>query len=227
MPIYVNDFTYTGADILAQDPRKNNLLIEQNFDNSFIGGIQKLRVYNNALTSPEVLHNALIEAKSNPNLNLPVSKGGRIIYGGGGKVTTRYKIPTYVPQESAGSDIRKSIRYKNADGTFKDLTKMIDIKVLVMSRTNPTNVLVKFEKTISGITGWTGQISGWTSLIYVNNTTYDFIVPDTITKLHPNEILFAEIKFQWIDPDDIDGVLDKIIVVNITTNLLDNTIKNY
>jgi hypothetical protein len=221
-PLFINDFTYTAADILVQDHRKDNLLIQENFDSSFIGGIQKLRVYNNALTSPEVLHNALIEAKSNPNLNLPVSKGGRIIYGGGGKVTTRYKIPTYVPQESAGSDIRKSIRYKNTDGTYKDLDTMIDIKVLIKSRTNPSIELIKFKKIGGTFSGET-----WLSLIRVNNTTYDFIVPDTITKLHPNEILFAEIKFQWIDPDDIDGVLDKIIVVNITTKLLDNTIKNY
>jgi hypothetical protein len=80
MPIYVNDFTYTGADILVQDPRKNDLLIEQNFDESFIGGIQKLRVYNRGLTPSEILHNALIEMKLNPSLNMRVTKGGRIIY---------------------------------------------------------------------------------------------------------------------------------------------------
>jgi hypothetical protein len=82
-PLYINNFTYKGADILVQDPRKNNLTIEQNFGYSgstFIGGIQKLRVYNQGLTSPEILHNALIEAKLNPFLNLKVSKGGRIIY---------------------------------------------------------------------------------------------------------------------------------------------------
>ena len=79
-PLFFNDFTYRGADILVQDHRKDNLLIEQNFDSSFIGGIQKLRVYNNALTSPEVLHNALIEAKANPNLNMHIDKGGRIIH---------------------------------------------------------------------------------------------------------------------------------------------------
>jgi hypothetical protein len=79
-PIYINNFTYKGADILVQDPKKDNLLIEQNFNSSFIGGIQKLRVYNTALTSPEVLHNALIESKLNPSLNMKVSKGGRIIY---------------------------------------------------------------------------------------------------------------------------------------------------
>jgi hypothetical protein len=80
VPIYLNDFTYKGADILVQDPEKDNLLIEQNFNSSFIGGIQKLRVYNQGLTSPEILHNALIEAKGNPALNMKVSKGGRIIY---------------------------------------------------------------------------------------------------------------------------------------------------
>jgi hypothetical protein len=79
-PIFINNFTYRGADILNQDPRKNNLLIEQNFDSSFIGGIQKLRVYNVGLTSPEILHNAYMESKLNPYLNMIVSKGGRIIY---------------------------------------------------------------------------------------------------------------------------------------------------
>ena len=79
-PLFFGDFTYKGADILVQDHRKDNLLIQENFDSSFIGGIQKLRVYNNALTSPEVLHNALVEAKLNPNLNIVVNKGGRIIH---------------------------------------------------------------------------------------------------------------------------------------------------
>ena len=77
-PLFVKDFTYTASDILVQDDRKNNLLIEQNFNSGFIGGIQKLRIYDNALTSPEILHNALVESKQNPNI--VVSKGGRIIY---------------------------------------------------------------------------------------------------------------------------------------------------
>ncbi len=79
-PLFVTNFTYTGADILVQDERKNNLIIEQNFNSGFIGGIQKLRIYDRAFTAPEILHNALIEARKNPNLNLLVSKGGRIIY---------------------------------------------------------------------------------------------------------------------------------------------------
>jgi hypothetical protein len=77
-PLFISDFTYRGTDILVQDHRKDNLLIQENFDSSFIGGIQKLRVYNNALTSPEVLHNALIEAKSKTTMH--ITKGGRIIY---------------------------------------------------------------------------------------------------------------------------------------------------
>lgn len=77
-PLFVTNFTYTAADILVQDERKKNLTIEQNFDTSFIGGIQKLRIYDKALTYPEILHNALMEAKINPNLI--VSTGGRVIY---------------------------------------------------------------------------------------------------------------------------------------------------
>ena len=76
--IFVNDFVYTAADILVQDERKNGLTIEQNFDYGFIGGIQKLRIYDKAFTSQEILHNALMEAEKNPNI--VVSKGGRIIY---------------------------------------------------------------------------------------------------------------------------------------------------
>jgi len=76
--LYINDFTYTAADILVQDERKDNLTIEQNFDYGFLGGIQKLRIYDRAFTSPEILHNALIEKEKNSNII--VSKGGRIIY---------------------------------------------------------------------------------------------------------------------------------------------------
>jgi hypothetical protein len=76
--LYINGFTYTAADILVQDERKDGLTIQQNFDSGFIGGIQKLRIYDRAFTSPEILHNALIEREKNPNII--VSKGGRIIY---------------------------------------------------------------------------------------------------------------------------------------------------
>ena len=76
--LFINNFTYTAADILVQDDRKSDFIIGGNFDSSFDGGIQKLRIYDKAFTSPEVLHNALIESQSNPNI--VVSKGGRIIY---------------------------------------------------------------------------------------------------------------------------------------------------
>jgi hypothetical protein len=79
-PLFVRDFTYTGADILVIDERKDDLLIEQNFDSGFIGGIQKLRIYDTALTSTEVLHNIYWETRNNPGQNIVVSKGGRIIY---------------------------------------------------------------------------------------------------------------------------------------------------
>ncbi len=78
--IYINDFKYTAADILAKDERKDNLTIEENFDYSFIGGIQKLRIYDRGLNSQEVLHNTLIEVQNDPTKNILVSKGGRIIY---------------------------------------------------------------------------------------------------------------------------------------------------
>lgn len=75
--IYFKDFKYIAADILVKDENKDNLMIEQNFDSSYIGGIQKLRIYNNALTSTKILNNAIVE--SNSNTNIIVSRGGRII----------------------------------------------------------------------------------------------------------------------------------------------------
>jgi hypothetical protein len=73
---HFSDFTESG---ITQDNSKKDLLIEKYFNSSFIGNIQKLRVYDNALSSTEVLHNAYIEATNNPNYNILFSKGGRII----------------------------------------------------------------------------------------------------------------------------------------------------
>lgn len=196
---------------IIQDERKNNLFVERYFNSAFIGNLQKLRVYDKALSSAEILHNATIEAKSNVNYGMFMSNGGRII--------RRYENVTYVPQQVSGSDIRKSIRYRNSDGTYKSLYNMIDIYVVIKSKSRPNIELIKFKKTAE---------YGWLSLIYMNDTTYDFIVPDTITSQHANEILFAEIKFQWADPYDIDNVFDKIFIVDITSSqLLNNTVKNY
>lgn len=76
--LHIKDFSYTAQDILVKDPQKEGLLIEENFNTSFIGGIQKLRIYDNALNSQEILHNAIIESQTNDDIL--VSKGGRIIY---------------------------------------------------------------------------------------------------------------------------------------------------
>lgn len=73
IPIFINNFVYSGADILVQDKIKQNLKIQENFDENFIGGIQKLRIYDRPLTAQEALHNASVE-------NLNITKGGRLIY---------------------------------------------------------------------------------------------------------------------------------------------------
>jgi len=75
-PLYIKHFKYIASDILVKDERKSNLLIEQNFNSSFIGGIQKLRLYDSALSNSEILHNAVIESKTNPTIIS--NKGGRL-----------------------------------------------------------------------------------------------------------------------------------------------------
>jgi len=78
--LYVDDLSLTGSDKLVKDVRKDNQFIENNFNDSFIGGIMKLRIYDSGFTSEQVLHNAYTEAKNNIPLNIKVSKGGRLIY---------------------------------------------------------------------------------------------------------------------------------------------------
>jgi hypothetical protein len=77
--LFLNDFKYTASNILAQDDNKLNLKIENSFDSSYIGGIQKLRVYTKPFTSQMVLHNAMKELNSNPEYGKIISGGGRII----------------------------------------------------------------------------------------------------------------------------------------------------
>lgn len=77
--LYFDKFNYRGADVMSKDHTKDNELIQELYDKSFIGGIQKLRIYDVAFNSQEVLHNALIEAK-NPAYGFLISAGGRIIY---------------------------------------------------------------------------------------------------------------------------------------------------
>lgn len=197
-------------DTIVKDTTKDNLTIEKYFNSSYLGNIQKLRVYDRALDSNEVLQNAMFEANNNHYLLMNVSKGGRII--------NESQPITYVPQLNAGSDIRKQIKYRNTDGTYRNLVEMSDIMVVVKSRSNENIELVKFRKTAG---------DGWLELIYVDIYTFEFIVQNTITAAHPNEMLFAEIRFQWYE-DNIIPVFDKIFVINLTNNFLgNNTIKDY
>jgi hypothetical protein len=78
--LFVDDFVYLASDNLSQDSRKQNLLIEQNFNSSFIGGIQKLRLYDKGFSAQEVLHNAKVELALTPDYGYSITKGGRIIY---------------------------------------------------------------------------------------------------------------------------------------------------
>lgn len=52
-------------------------VLETSYNNSFTGGIQKIRLYNESLSSTKVKSNFIIEAK---NLNIRKNRGGRIIY---------------------------------------------------------------------------------------------------------------------------------------------------
>lgn len=78
--LFIDEFKYQGSDILNQDTSKNGLLVEQNFNNSYKGGIQKLRVYDVAFDSQMVMHNARIESINNPNYGKTIRRGGRLIY---------------------------------------------------------------------------------------------------------------------------------------------------
>ena len=65
---------------IIQDPTKNNLFIENYFNSSYIGNIQKLRIYDTGLHPNQILQNSIFEADNTPDYNINVSKGGRIIY---------------------------------------------------------------------------------------------------------------------------------------------------
>jgi hypothetical protein len=79
-PLFIFDFKYTGQDILVKDNRKSNLLIEQNFNSSINCDLQKLRIYERALSANEILHNMKMELNKKPYLQWNVNRGGRIIY---------------------------------------------------------------------------------------------------------------------------------------------------
>lgn len=209
--LHYSDFEKSS---LVIDGDKSNLTIENYFNSSFVGNIQKLRMYDKALLKHEIQQNVILIANSNSYYGISAADTGI-----GGRLIKKFNQPASFTQNNSGSDIRKSIKYRNSDGTYKNLYNMIDIKVVVKSRSNSSVELIKFKKIGEG---------DWYPLIYINNYAYDFIVPNEITSLHPYEILYAEIKFQWSDPNDIDGVYDKIFVINITNGELNNdTVKNY
>lgn len=69
----------TGMTSIVKDESKNGLLIETYFNSSFIGNMQKLRIYTKALTPNEVLNNVDYEISKNPYYNINLTIGGRII----------------------------------------------------------------------------------------------------------------------------------------------------
>jgi len=75
--IYLRNFEFLTQDLLVKDPDKSNLTIENGFADSFNGSLQKLRIYNRALNSGEILDNTLFESTTKP---ININKGGRLIY---------------------------------------------------------------------------------------------------------------------------------------------------
>jgi hypothetical protein len=73
--LYFSKFTYSGSDVLVKDNKKEELFIERNFDGSFIGGVQKLRIYDKPLNMGEIQKNVV-----NDNVTGRIGRGGRLIY---------------------------------------------------------------------------------------------------------------------------------------------------
>ena len=75
----IKNFKIETTNILNKDNSKENLTIEKYFDESFIGGIQKLRIYNRVLNNNEILNNVMNDFE-NEFYNVKILKGGRLIY---------------------------------------------------------------------------------------------------------------------------------------------------
>lgn len=75
----IKDWFVETTNILTQDPNKEDLYIEKYFSSSFIGAIQKLRLYDRPLNNDEILNNAEVESQ-NEYYNIDTNVGGRIIY---------------------------------------------------------------------------------------------------------------------------------------------------
>jgi len=78
--LYFNEFSFVGPDKLTHDIIKDDQTIENTYSQSFVGSIQKLRIYDTAFNSQMVLHNASIESRT-AGYNMVVNRGGRIING--------------------------------------------------------------------------------------------------------------------------------------------------
>lgn len=74
--LYLDNIEFVGQDGRGIHIKNKELLIENSFDRSFIGGIQKLRIYDRALSSNEIIHNAKIDSSL---YGYTVSVGGRCI----------------------------------------------------------------------------------------------------------------------------------------------------
>lgn len=76
--LYLKDYKYYGSDLLSQDENKDNLLVEEYFDSSYIGAIQKLRIYDYAFNSEQIKHNRKYDIINNSYPSI-LTDGGRII----------------------------------------------------------------------------------------------------------------------------------------------------
>lgn len=74
----VKDFKINNTDKLSKYTHKSNTFIENYFDSSFKGGIQKLRLYNRGLMVDEIKNNVKFEF-NNEYYNVNIIDGGRLI----------------------------------------------------------------------------------------------------------------------------------------------------
>lgn len=72
-----NSYHYSQGTNYEKDTNKQNLIIEENFSDSFFGGISVLRIYDKPFSGNEIRHNYNEESNS---FGLNPLKGGRIIY---------------------------------------------------------------------------------------------------------------------------------------------------
>jgi len=72
-------FNHLNRNEIIQDETKDNLFVEKYFNSTYIGNIQKLRIYDIALQQSQILNNVMFESTNTLGYGITVSKGGRII----------------------------------------------------------------------------------------------------------------------------------------------------